>query len=99
MVLVHVERTEALTITQLAERLGVDRTTLTRNLRPLAKAGWVRIAPAGDKRSRAVYATSSGRDLLERAKPLWRKAEDTFRASMGENEIAELRRLLDVALD
>ena len=98
MVLAHVDRTEALTITQLAKRLGLDRTTLTRNLRPLVKAGWIEIAPAADKRGRALYATQSGHDLVTRAKPLWRTAENTFRASLGKNEIAELRRLLDAAL-
>ena len=98
MVLAHVARTEGLTITELARRLGLDRTTLTRNLRPLVKAGWIRSSDASDRRARALYATESGRDLVTRAKPLWRKAEDAFRGSMKKSDVAELRRLLDLAL-
>ncbi len=98
MVLAHVERTEGLTITELARQLGLDRTTLTRNLRPLVGAGWIRVSDAADRRARALYPTSSGRDLVARAKPLWRKAEDAFRGSMGKPDVSELRRLLDVAL-
>src|SRR3546814_21147598 len=41
-------------ITDLADRLMMDRTTLTRNLGPLEKAGWVRIGRGRDARSRAV---------------------------------------------
>ena len=98
MVLAHVERTEGLTITQLALRLGLDRTTLTRNLRPLVNAGWIRISDTQDKRARTLYPTKSGRDLVKRAKPLWRKAEDAFRGSLKAGEIAELRRLLDLVV-
>ncbi|MDA7946430.1 MAG: MarR family winged helix-turn-helix transcriptional regulator [Hyphomicrobiaceae bacterium] len=98
MVLAHVERTEGLTITQLARRLGLDRTTLTRNLQPLVNAGWIRISEAKDKRARALYPTESGCTLVARAKPLWQKAEDAFRRSMGKTEVAELRRLLDTAV-
>ena len=44
-VLANVTRAGGLSITELAERLAMDRTTLTRNLRPLEAAGWVRVAP------------------------------------------------------
>ena len=87
-----------LTVTDLAGRLAMDRTTLTRNLRPLEAAGWLRVSPGPDRRSRAVEITEEGRRVLEEAKPLWQAAERTFRQALGREEAAELRRLLDAAM-
>jgi DNA-binding MarR family transcriptional regulator len=49
-----------LTIGELAEFLGLDRTTLTRNL-ALVDEGWVDIRPGNDARSRVVAAIQKGR--------------------------------------
>lgn len=86
-----------LSITDLAERMAMDRTTLTRNLRPLERAGWVRVAPGPDRRSRAVEITAAGRGVYERALPLWREAERAFRRGLGRDETAALHDLLDQA--
>jgi len=60
----------------LARRAGLDQSTLSRNLRTLEKAGLVEIAVVEkDLRRRAVWLTEAGARHLERALPLWRKAE------------------------
>jgi DNA-binding MarR family transcriptional regulator len=97
-VLANLIRAGGLSITDLAERLAMDRTTLTRNLRPLEKAGWIVVRPGPDRRSRAVHITDLGRDTYEQAQPLWREAERLFRRSVGQAESAEFRRLLDLVL-
>jgi DNA-binding MarR family transcriptional regulator len=97
-VLANLSRTGGLSITDLAQRLAMDRTTLTRNLRPLERAGWVRIAPGPDRRSRAVEITDQGRRVFEAAQPLWQDAERAFRSSLGRENAAALRRLLDAAM-
>ncbi len=97
-VLANVLRDGGLSITELAERLAMDRTTLTRNLRPMERAGWIEVGPGPDRRCRAVRITASGRRLFEAAFPLWQAAERGFRRSLGRDTAAELRRLLDVAL-
>lgn len=94
-VLANVERAEGPTVTELAELLEMDRTTLTRNLKPLAKAGLLRIAPGPDQRSRAVEITPDGEAAVARARPLWQEAERRFRRTLGRETSAELRRLLD----
>lgn len=81
-------------ITDLADRLMMDRTTLTRNLRPLQKAGWVRLGRGGDARSRAVELTPEGRRVLEAAAPVWREAELAVRARLGPDGGKALRHLL-----
>lgn len=75
-ILVTLTQTGALTMSQLAERLGLERTTLTRNLRPLESHGWVRAASdEADLRRRRVELTAAGRAAAARALPAWRRAQ------------------------
>ncbi len=79
------------TMTELAERLGLDRTTLAHNLRPLERDGLVAVTPdTQDARLRRVVLTAEGRTRRDRCFPLWRAAQDSFDAGFG---IAESQRL------
>ncbi len=63
------------TLGALAERMGIDQSTLSRNLRGLEMAGLVEIASAEqDLRRRAVWLTERGAQRLEAAIPIWREA-------------------------
>ena len=63
------------TLGALAERTGLDQSTLSRNLRGLEAAGLVEIAIAeDDQRRRAVWLTEQGARRLEAAIPVWRQA-------------------------
>jgi DNA-binding MarR family transcriptional regulator len=63
------------TLGALAERTGLDQSTLSRNLRGLEAAGFVEIAIADDDlRRRAVWLTEAGARRLEAAIPVWRDA-------------------------
>jgi DNA-binding MarR family transcriptional regulator len=63
------------TLGALAERTGLDQSTLSRNLHGLELAGLVEIAIAeGDQRRRAVWLTEEGARRLEAALPVWRDA-------------------------
>ena len=68
---------------RLAEELVMDRTTLTRNLRPLEKQGLIRIQPGEDRRARLVEVTPAGRDALARALPLWQRTQARMREGLG----------------
>jgi len=59
----------------LAQPLGMDRTTLLRNVRPLVRRGLVRVAPAADSRRTEIRATAAGRALLARVYPDWKRAQ------------------------
>ncbi len=98
MVLANVDREGGRPVTDLATHLEMDRTTLTRNLRPLEAAGWLRIVAGSDRRSRSVEVTAAGRDVLAAARPLWREAEDSFRETLGPDQAAQLRRLAAEAM-
>lgn len=86
-------------ITALSELLSTDRTTLTRNLRPLLASGVIERAEAGDKRRHELVATAAGRTLFKRALPLWAAAEEEVRAAMGTKLTADLHGALERSMD
>ncbi len=81
----------AVPIGSLAKTLSMDRTTLTRNLRPLEKLGLVDILPEGYRRARGMVLTEQGREVLEQAIPLWRQAQTTTVNRIGDDRWAALR--------
>jgi DNA-binding MarR family transcriptional regulator len=62
----------------------MERTTLTRNLRPLEDKGYVFIAPEGRHRSRVLTLTTSGQAALLEALPLWEKAQRSSMQQLGD---------------
>ncbi|HKM64150.1 MAG TPA: MarR family winged helix-turn-helix transcriptional regulator [Acidisphaera sp.] len=65
------------TLGALAQRTGLDQSTLSRNLRTLEGEGLVEIAAVeGDLRRRMVWLTEAGARRLEAAIPIWRAAHD-----------------------
>ena len=79
------------TISQLGEVLVMDRTTLTRNLRPLEREGLIEIGPGEDRRTREVRPTAKGREALSRAFPLWKKAQERLIGALGESRWSRMR--------
>jgi DNA-binding MarR family transcriptional regulator len=84
-------------VTTLAERLGLDRTTMTRNLAPLVRDGLLEDAasPSGDGRVHSVKLTARGRRTLERALPLWDAAQAKVSRALGERRRRDLLDGLD----
>jgi DNA-binding MarR family transcriptional regulator len=80
---------------RLAKALGMDRTTLTRNLRPLSDRGLVEDVREGDQRVRLVRLTASGRALLEDARPLWERVQERTVGGLGQTRWAGLLDDLD----
>ena len=70
-------------ISALAHALVMDRTTLTRNLRPLQQKGLLEIRPGEDRRNRFVTLTPQGVGLLGKALPLWAATHGRLVAQMG----------------
>ena len=91
-------RAGPLTMSALADRMEMDRTTLTRNLKPLADASFVEVAPGEDARSRVVSLTARGRDAWTAARELWRQAQDEVNRALGMEQVALLHATLDESL-
>ena len=77
------ERTGTSPQTALGEMLALDSTTLSRTLRPLARAGWIRSGAGADRREVRWSLTPAGRRRLARARPAWQRAQARLRARLG----------------
>ena len=97
--LVNLELRGPQSIGDLADILGTDRTTLTRNLGPLLKDGLIERAQSGDKRRHELVATPAGRALFKRALPLWAAAEQEVRDAMGAKLTADLHGAIDRSME
>ncbi|MFT5532937.1 MAG: DNA-binding MarR family transcriptional regulator [Burkholderiaceae bacterium] len=75
---------------QLASRLSTDRTTLTRNLKPLLEAGWITLTPGNDARQRIVTLTDDGAAKFTGAKQAWRTAQRELERTLGPELVAAL---------
>jgi DNA-binding MarR family transcriptional regulator len=95
--LADIERAGQLSHAVLAEKIGMDRTTLTRNLRPLTRARWVTARIGKDRRQRLLQLTAAGRRKLFRSLPLWEEAQRQFLSQIGTESLQELRTLLTSA--
>ncbi|GHO85371.1 MarR family winged helix-turn-helix transcriptional regulator [Dictyobacter formicarum] len=78
------------TISQLADWLKMDRTTLTRELKLLTQQGLAQVEAGTDRRTRQVILTAAGQEALERARPLWRQAQTIIVKQMGDERLAAL---------
>jgi DNA-binding MarR family transcriptional regulator len=74
----------ALSIKALADSLAMERSTLTRNLRPLEDKGYVVLAPEARHRSRTLTLTAAGRAALTEALPLWEAAQRAMKRRLGD---------------
>ena len=77
-------------VTDLADKIVMDRTTLTRNLEVMEKQGLVSVAPGEDRRTRLVAITETGNKVLLEAYPLWQQAHGKIREGMGEERLQAL---------
>jgi DNA-binding MarR family transcriptional regulator len=64
-----------LTISRLASLIIIDRTTLTRNLKPLQAKGYIQIVSTSDKRKKLLEISQKGRQVIADAYPLWKKVQ------------------------
>jgi len=94
--LVQLRRSEEVSMSELAELLDMDRTTLTRNLKPLIELRWAEVkAGKEDARVRRVRITGSGIAQLRSARAHWQKAQDEVKATIGPANLIGLHELLD----
>lgn len=80
---------------ELARRMGLDASTLTRNLQPLLAAGWLLQEAGADARSRFITITPSGREKHAQALHHWKTAQKNVNATLGVERVAALHALLD----
>jgi DNA-binding MarR family transcriptional regulator len=87
------------TMSKLAQAVLMDRTTLTRSILPLERAGLLRVArPPEDARTKVVVITRAGERMIESIFPVWERVFTRIKKTLGEHiliELIELRAQLD----
>ncbi|WP_152221510.1 MarR family winged helix-turn-helix transcriptional regulator [Pseudomonas sp. SCB32] len=91
----HLSRLEQPSISDLADAMGLDRSTLGRNLKPLEGEGLVRLAEGEDQRNRIVVLTPEGLARIELGREAWDAAQRDVAAHLGEDKRRQLEDLLD----
>ena len=72
-VLVAVASREESRPAKLAKFLHMDESTLSRNVDRMCNKGWLKLVPEQDRRSHLIAITDSGRALIRKSYPAWRK--------------------------
>ncbi|WP_060509132.1 MarR family winged helix-turn-helix transcriptional regulator [Pseudomonas sp. NBRC 111124] len=91
----HLQRLDRPSITTLAEAMGLERSTLGRNLKVLEAEGLVALADGDDQRNRVVLLTEAGTARLQAAHPAWEQAQLTLVERLGEGQRDALVHLLE----
>ena len=93
--LMSLNRPEPPNLASVAALLGMDRTTLTANLKPLVRQRLVKTAADPmDGRARLLRLTPAGREVLAKAAPIWRQVHAAIEAVLSDPK--HLRRELNL---
>ena len=92
--LVNIQNHPGISVSGLAERMTLERTTLVRNLKPLESRRLIRDT-AQSGRSRSLELTEEGKEILETAVSLWQQAQQEFERQMGKERAQLLLQLLE----
>ena len=88
--LVSLKLHEPKQISILAKEIGLDRTTLTRNLSLLIKKGYVCYEKSSDSRKKIVKITNEGENVLDYAFPIWKNVQSKFENLLGKEKFYEI---------
>jgi len=84
---------------ELARSMGLDASTLSRNLRVLIEQGWIVQRPGEDARSLRIELTATGRAKHLEARRHWKKAQQELNAMLGVEQVVALHALIDRGLE
>ena len=84
--------------TDFAKLTRMQLSTLSRNLRPLQSAGWLKVQPGEDGRSRLISVTPQGRAKMLQVRERWASAQAKLASKAGSSRLAALHRLIDEIL-
>ncbi|NBO45256.1 MAG: MarR family transcriptional regulator [Betaproteobacteria bacterium] len=94
----HVVRLGPIRPSDLARRMQMDASTLTRNLQPMAAQGWLTIGQGEDGRSRLIAATREGLEMRAKGQRAWKEAQLALNGLLGVERVFALHALLDSSI-
>lgn len=90
----HIKGMQPVSVSNLALKMRLDRTTLVRNLKSLEGRGFIMDSALTGTRNRQLNLTDRGLEILEKTELLWLKAQSFFEQYMGKDEVKTLTVLL-----
>jgi DNA-binding MarR family transcriptional regulator len=88
--LVTVHAMQPAPLSRIADRISVDRTTLTRNLSLLKASGLIETARGDDLRERMISMTKKGDAVIAAAFPIWTATQKRLTSKVGNQSVASL---------
>lgn len=70
-------------ITTMADKLAMERTSLIRTLELMESKGFISLAAEGYRRERKITMTAKGEEIFAKAIPLWRQMQQRFEQRIG----------------
>jgi DNA-binding MarR family transcriptional regulator len=94
----HVLHLGPLRPVDLAQAMGIEASTLSRNLKPMIAAGWLLQGEGPDARSRLIEITDDGRKKRTEAQRHWRAAQEQLNELLGVERVVALHALIDESI-
>jgi len=94
----HIVKLGPIRPSDLAKRMQMDASTLTRNLQPMSAQGLLTIGAGENARSRLVEATAAGLALRATSQRAWKAAQLALNARLGVERVSELHAMLDACI-
>jgi DNA-binding MarR family transcriptional regulator len=90
----NINRLQPISLTELAAKVELDRSTVGRNAKVLERMGLVGFGHGEDQREALLSLTPEGHALLKQGAPLWDSVQDDIAARLGEEKTRQLQELL-----
>ncbi len=94
-ILVVVARLGPISPGDVARRLNMEKSTLSRNVDRMRSHGWLVVLPGESGRHQMLRISTKGRKLLEKAVPLWKEAQARAKAVLGQRGVRSIHRVAD----
>ncbi|MFQ5462070.1 MAG: MarR family winged helix-turn-helix transcriptional regulator [Phycisphaerae bacterium] len=78
---------------EVARRLNMEKSTLSRNLDRMGIHGWFNVAEGDSGRKRVLELAAPGRKLIQKSLPLWKKAQAQTEAVLGQRGARSMHRV------
>lgn len=91
----NLQRLGTSSISKLADYVGLERTTLTRTLKPLMQQGLIIDSADAGKRDRKLQLTGYGEEILKQGIPLWEEAQAEIEERLGKEGLQWVSKIAD----
>ena len=99
-ILFLLEQNDGRSMTELAQPLGIDNSTITGLIDRLEKAGFVQRRPNNtDRRMLRIHITEKGREEAGKARPVIQKINEEIKAGFTPTEIETFKNVLNSLVD